>query len=369
MKTSKGSQYDILRLHLTNVTGSGATKLLMSLWPSLERHSSVQISEIHLPDKGILSNYCKLSNCVFCKRYRRILPNALSRIIECLFFARNLNSDTPILVLGDLPLRCRTPQTVFVQHSHLLKPLSVDWSYDGLKFAISRLVFRLNAKFVNSFIVQTSLMHEELATTYPDIAHKINVIYQPVPFWLLDAVKEGNRSHRSKEGTGLKLIYPAAGYPHKNHRLLASITPDLRLSWPVEYLKITLLGENHPAPNVSWIQCVGILSATEMVQAYRDVDGLLFLSTEESYGFPLIEAMFMGIPVVCPDLPYAHELCSDGAIYFDPNSISSLHDALVTLNMRFSEGWWPDWTRQLSVLPKNWDVVADSMIAVACGEC
>jgi glycosyltransferase involved in cell wall biosynthesis len=105
-----------------------------------------------------------------------------------------------------------------------------------------------------------------------------------------------------------------------------------------------------------------------MVQAYRDVDGLLFLSTEESYGFPLIEAMFMGIPVVCPDLPYAHELCSDGAIYFDPNSISSLHDALVTLNMRFSEGWWPDWTRQLSVLPKNWDVVADSMIAVACGE-
>ena len=57
MKTSKGSQYDILRLHLTNVTGSGATKLLMSLLPSLERHSSVQISEIHLPDKGILSNY------------------------------------------------------------------------------------------------------------------------------------------------------------------------------------------------------------------------------------------------------------------------------------------------------------------------
>ena len=358
--------YKSLILHLTNVTGVGSTQLLLSLLPALERHSSVEISEIHLPDKGHLSNYHKLTNGALSKRYKRRLPNALSRIMECLFSARNLNGDTPLLVLGDIPLHCRVPQTVFVQNPHLLVPFSIDWSLKGLKFAILRLLFRLNARYANSFIVQTSFMHDALAASYPEIANKIHVIAQPVPIWLLNVTKKNNGAHRKIDSKGMKLIYPAASYAHKNHRLLGYIEPELGLTWPVECLKITLSKDKHPAPNVSWIQCVGVLSAPEIIQAYLDVDGLLFLSTDESYGFPLIEAMFMGIPVVCPDLPYAHELCSDGAIYFDPNSIASLNEAIGILNSLLLEGWWPDWTKQLSFLPKNWDVVADSMIAVSC---
>ena len=105
-----------------------------------------------------------------------------------------------------------------------------------------------------------------------------------------------------------------------------------------------------------------------MIQAYCEVDGLLFLSTDESYGFPLVEAMFMGLPIVCPDLPYAHALCADGAIYFDPLSIDSLRNAVEILHVRLSDGWWPDWTAQLSAIPKDWNVVAHALIAVACGE-
>jgi len=364
--SSQVLHHKTLRLYLTNVTGIGSTQLLQSLLPALERHSGVHISEIHLPDKGHLSNYNKFTNSAQCKHYSRLLPNALSRVIECLFFSRNLSGDTPLLVLGDIPLNCRAPQSVFVQNPHLLIPLSINWSFDGLKFAIMRLLFRLNARYVHSFIVQTSVMQSELAVSYPEIANKIHVIAQPVPIWLLEIKKKNDGAHSSIQSMGLKLIYPAANYTHKNHRLLASIKPELGLKWPVEYLKITLHRENHPAPEVSWIKCVGILSAQEMIQAYLDVDGLLFLSTDESYGFPLVEAMFMGIPVVCPNLPYAHELCSDGAIYFDPNSISSLHEALEKLKRYLLDGWWPNWTKQLRELPKNWDVVADSMITVSC---
>ena len=51
------SNYKSLSLHLTNVTGVGSTQLLQALMPALERNSYVNISEIHLPDKGYLSNY------------------------------------------------------------------------------------------------------------------------------------------------------------------------------------------------------------------------------------------------------------------------------------------------------------------------
>jgi glycosyltransferase involved in cell wall biosynthesis len=353
-----------LRLHLTNVAGAGATQLLLSLLPALERNADVQITEIHLPDRGLLANYQKSPDSGLSKRYRRWLPNALSRILECLVFARSFDGDTPLLVLGDLPLRCTASQTVFVQTSHLLSSKKFQWSLGGLKFAISRQVFRLNASYAEKFIVQTSVMREALAASYPSIANKIHVIAQPVPSWLLES--EPRRSDTSS--ANLRLIYPAAGYPHKNHRLLANIKPELNSTWPIESLKITLPVENHPASHVPWIQCVGFLSAPEMVQAYGEVDGLLFLSTDESYGFPLVEAMFMGLPIVCPDLPYAHALCSDRAIYFDPRSIDSLHVAIETLKARLLSGWWPDWTEQLSAIPKDWNVVADAMIAVACNK-
>ena len=357
----------VLRLHLTNVAGAGATQLLSSLLPALERNAGVQISEIHLPDRGNLASYQKAPDTGLSMRYRRWLPNALSRILECLVFARRFDGNTSLLVLGDLPLRCNAPQTVFVQTPHLLRPTRFYWGLDSLKFAISRQVFRLNAQYANAFIVQTCVMQKALAASYPTIANMIHVIAQPVPSWLFGAVPRRSGS-RASRGAGLKLIYPAAGYPHKNHRLLAAIKPELNLSWPVESLKLTLPVEHHPAPNVTWIQCVGFLSAPEMIQAYGEVDGLLFFSTDESYGFPLVEAMFMGLPIVCPDLPYAHALCSDGAIYFDPLSIDSLRNAIETLHTRLSAGWWPDWATQLSAIPKDWDVVADAMIAVACGK-
>lgn len=354
-----------LRLHLTNVAGAGASQLLLSLLPALERNARAQITEIHLPDRGSLANYQKSPNTGVSKRYQRSLPNALSRIWECLFSARRFDGDTPLLVLGDLPLRCNAPQVVFVQTPHLLIPSQLHWSLDELKFLISRLVFRLNAKYADAFIVQTNFMHAALAASYPKIATKIHVIAQPVPVWLLETAYRRS-GLRGPSGAKLRLVYPAAGYPHKNHKLLANINPKLDSAWPVDSLKLTVPIENNPAPDVSWIACVGFLSATEMIQAYGEVDALLFLSTDESYGFPLVEAMFMGLPIVCPDLPYAHALCADGAIYFDPCSIVSLRAAIETLHTRLSAGWWPDWSAQMREIPKDWDLVADAMIVVAC---
>jgi hypothetical protein len=354
-----------LRLHLTNVAGAGASQLLLSLLPALERNTGVQITEIYLPERGCLANYIKSPNGGMSKQYRRHLPNGLSRILECLVFARIFDGNTPLLVLGDLPLRCRAPQVVFVQTPHVIKPSRQDWSLVGIKFAISRLVFRLNARYANAFVVQTTFMQAALAASYPAISNKIHVIGQPAPAWLL--MNSSRRSGlRGTPGGALKLIYPAAGYPHKNHKLLEHIKPGSDLSWPIESLKLTLPAEDHPAPKIGWVKCVGFLPVFQIIQAYEEVDGLLFLSTNESYGFPLVEAMFIGLPIVCPDLPYAHALCKEGAIYFDPLSIDSLRTAVKTLHARLSAGWWPDWTNQLSEIPKDWDVVADRMIAVTC---
>ena len=90
-----------------------------------------------------------------------------------------------------------------------------------------------------------------------------------------------------------------------------------------------------------------------------------FLSLAESFGFPLVEAMWIGLPIICPDLPYARTLCGEQAIYFDPNNVDSLHVAIGQLTKRRNLGWWPDWSINLKKIPRDWEKVADAMLLLA----
>jgi hypothetical protein len=357
------SSHNKVRLHLTNVAGIGASQLLESLLPALERDVRVTVDRIELPDRGKLAAYRSSNPATQVEIYRRWLPNELSRLLECTILAGRFDGDSPLLVLGDMPLRCRGQQTVFVQQSNLLRPTRIKWQPWMLKYAIARLIFRLNLKKVHAFIVQTDVMREALVNTYPSLAGRVHVVAQPVPSWLMH--REIRRNGRvGSNASGLDLIYPAARYPHKNHKLLAKI--DSEVYCPVSRLTLTINAIDNPAAHLPWVECCGFLSSQAMVEAYSRVDALLFLSKEESYGFPLVEAMFVGLPIICPNLPYARTLCGDKAIYFNPDDVNSLQSAIQELQSRLSNGWWPDWESSLIKMPLNWAAVASQMLEIAC---
>ncbi|OED51001.1 hypothetical protein ACH42_00295 [Endozoicomonas sp. (ex Bugula neritina AB1)] len=357
------SSNNSVRLHLTNVIGAGATQLLQSLLPALECDAKYFIERIELPERGELATYRSGCTKTTTEKYNRFLPNSLSRILECTWLANQFDGDSPLLVLGDLPLRCRGAQTVFVHQSNLLYPKKFLWRFDYIKYALSRLIFRLSMARIHAFIVQTDTMRSALEQSYPEIIGRVHVVAQPVPIWLLHSgIKRNERV--GYVGEGLNLIYPAAGYPHKNHALLSHFNASTNTL--IERLTLTLEPSDNPAPQLPFIFCSGFLLSQEMIEAYSNVDALLFLSKKESYGFPLVEAMFVGLPIVCPDLPYAHELCGDQAIYFDSDQPESLNQALCTLQSRLDLGWWPDWKERLRSIPASWEEVARSILEITC---
>lgn len=354
-----------VRLHLTNVVGLGAVRLLQSLLPSLVAQPGYRLEEVYLPVAGELSNFTQFERGTVLTRYQRFLPNSISRLLECTLFGGKFDGASPLLVLGDIPIKCKSKQTVFVQTPLLVRGASTGRRLGALKYWVARWLFRRNMRYVSKFIVQTEAMKSSLTDSYPELMGRIQVLAQPAPAWLISSQLKRMQFH-SGPNSGLRLFYPAATYPHKNHRILGEI--DCQETWPVSELVLTIPENQSPNPSLVWMRCVGRLEPDAVLDVYRTADALLFLSLSESLGFPLVEAMWIGVPVICPDLPYARTLCGEQAIYFDPHNVASLRAAIDELAKRRASGWWPDWSGSLARIPHNWQEVAHAMLKLATEE-
>ena len=176
-----------IRIHATNIVGIGAVQLVQSLLPAMERIGGYELKALYLPSRGALSAYRTRHGSTAVVARKRCLPNVVSRVIECTFHARRFEGDGALLVLGDIPLRCRGPQTVLVQTTMLTNGARSSHTVGALKYWIARTLFRINARFASAYIVQTQAMKRALADTYPEIAARIHVIGLPAPAWLLAA--------------------------------------------------------------------------------------------------------------------------------------------------------------------------------------
>ena len=63
---------------------------------------------------------------------------------------------------------------------------------------------------------------------------------------------------------------------------------------------------------------LGALSEDQLIALYQRMDALVFPSTLEGFGLPVLEAMAAGCPVVCSNASSLPEVGGEAALYFDP---------------------------------------------------
>lgn len=116
------------------------------------------------------------------------------------------------------------------------------------------------------------------------------------------------------------LLYPADGYPHKNHARLVEafrrLDPGLRL----------VLTGNHldPAWAGGGVEVRGRVRTEELVDLLRRASALVFPSRHEIFGLPPLEAMACGCPVAAANAAALPEVCGDAAVLFDPESVDAI---------------------------------------------
>ena len=75
----------------------------------------------------------------------------------------------------------------------------------------------------------------------------------------------------------------------------------------------------------------GPLADAELPRWYRQAALYAFPSLHEAFGFPLLEAMACGTPVVAGDIPALREIGGDAAVYADPRNPEALTEAMLAL--------------------------------------
>lgn len=347
-----------INISASNIHGQGASQLVQSLLPALVDVGRDQLGTIFVPQDGPLAGLAADLGLSATKIARR-LPNAASRVVECLYSSRYYPVGGNMLVLGDLPLAIPGKQVVLVHRPHMVSGADTGSALGNAKVTVSRWLFGRNARYVHRAIVQSDIVGTELRDSFPALDGRISVIPQPAPQWLTVDVPPTRGAWRADRPA--RLFYPATAYPHKNHALLHRYARDF--GTPDEVQIVVTLDPDSVNPPGDVI-AVGGLDAAAMREEYRRADALLFPSFAESYGLPLVEAMTVGLPILAADLPYARSLCGDTAIYFDPMSSASLDQAIAELKQRLSVGWQPDYTARLARVPRDWTEVAERMIAL-----
>jgi glycosyltransferase involved in cell wall biosynthesis len=136
-----------------------------------------------------------------------------------------------------------------------------------------------------------------------------------------------------------RILCLSAAHRHKNLTIIPSVAKALTegLGTPCVFVLTlpfdsdvwrSILREADRVGVGRFVENVGPLTLDGCVAQYREADCLFLPTLAEIFSATYLEAMAMCVPIVTTDLDFAHAVCADAALYFDPLSPESAAQAL-----------------------------------------
>jgi len=254
-----------------------------------------------------------------------------------------LNADLSIVIANYSPIKVKGRKIVLMRHSYLVD----DSIYCATIFKtrllelLRRFLFKLTLSSTKVVIVQSNYMKNLLLEKYQIQENQVHILANPVT----EVAKLSVSVNKSNEGTSEKIIlYVSRLYPHKNHEFLLKMVDNNKFLMRKENMKIYITVDptigSHARTFLAKIPAyqlddiiinIGEVESQTLAEYYKKANCFFFPSKSESFGNPLVEAMFFDLPIVVPDLAYARAVCEEAALYYDPQDSESAFNKLYAL--------------------------------------
>lgn len=246
---------------------------------------------------------------------------------------RRADAVVALLVFG--MFRQSTPQVVFQRNPQFYCDVYLRQLRGrvALDVAIRRQIAYLTMRASQIIVTPSAAMREMIRRYHPDLPlEHFHVL--PHGFERRQLSRQalpGRVAQQLARSQGRPMIlYVSHLEPHKGHDVAIQAVRELkqqgqpaclyltvdRRDWPQGYDR--LMGQVHDWGLEDQVINLGRVPEGALDELYRRADVFLFPSLCESFGFPMVEAMGYGLPIVAADTAINREICGDAALYYPP---------------------------------------------------
>ncbi|MBW1690536.1 MAG: glycosyltransferase family 4 protein [Deltaproteobacteria bacterium] len=201
-------------------------------------------------------------------------------------------------------------------------------------FISERLFMRCSLIKADTIITDSRSTAKDIQQNYPINSKKIQTIHLGIPDLPSDIIIDTSTNPIINKNY---FLFVGTLDPRKNFK---RILKAFELLKPQQYdVHLALIGGQGWKNKTFWkslkihplkeyIHYIGYVDRGELAEYYRNALCLLFPSLYEGFGFPILEAMACGTPVISSNISSMPEIAGDAAILVDPYNVVALAKAM-----------------------------------------
>ena len=256
-------------------------------------------------------------------------------------------ADVLLSLLNFGPVRPPVPHVVLERNPVYFCPfhLATLGRFRALEVSATRALAYAVMRAAQWIVTPSAAMREMIRAYCPDLPlEKFRVI--PHGFgetaFRAGVALPGDAAARMADSHGIRVLYVSHAASYKGIEVLLEASRVLRDDgglpattwltiarddWPEGFFRYLSFIKRHRLE--AQVRLLGRIPHGAVHRVYEAADVFVYPSLCESFGFPLVEAMTSGLPIVAADLPLNHEMCGDAAVYYPAREPDALAGEIV----------------------------------------
>ncbi|MFH0925329.1 MAG: glycosyltransferase family 1 protein [bacterium] len=211
-----------------------------------------------------------------------------------------------------------------------------------LAYYYAKVMLSLVSKRANKIITVSEYSKQDMVKHLRISPNKIEVIYNGLdPVFCSEEKKIKDKRACHPLIARDYLLYVGNFKPHKNLTNLIKSFNILYNTYSKNYDLILAGGNLDEQPDLKnlvrqyslshVVKSLGYISLKELPPLYSNATLFIYISLYEGFGFPPLEAMACGIPVIVSNRSSLPEIIGDAAVFVDPYNIENIYEGMISV--------------------------------------